>query len=105
MRYASISRGRSTDETASSGQERMHELGIEPSHLERADAQGGQTPCGVRGAKKRELKRAWLIASLPVLALPACLASTPREDAAMGLDNGTVGQVESSCESPAEEVA
>lgn len=75
--------------------DRLLELGIEPTALERPRAP--ETASRLRSSHESlgQLARKIFLAAMPALAVPGCIASHPDGPTeSYGLDNGTVGKMD-----------
>ena len=66
-------------------------LGLEPTALERDLSDETSRPRSARQARRSRVAVRFLLASLPVFGVPACMVGTEDVDRSVGLDNGTVG--------------
>ena len=69
-------------------------LGLEPTALERDLTLETGRHGPAREARRSRVAVRFLLASLPIFGVPACMANPHAPDTTVGLDNGTVGMAD-----------
>ena len=69
-------------------------LGLEPTALERDLTHETSRLGPAREARRSRVAVRFLLASLPIFGVPACMTNPHAPDTTVGLDNGTVGMAD-----------